>query len=283
MTITHISDTARWVAFYRARESERPDALFRDPYARRLAGAEGEAIVNRMESRMKGDWPVIVRTAVMDEIILRLVRSGVGTVLNLAAGLDARPWRLDLPATLRWTDVDLPGILDHKLGILAGESTRCAYEAVRLDLTDQKRRRALFARLGAESRETLVITEGLLIYLGAEAVTRLARDLHAMPSCGWWLCDLASPDLLRMMAESGGKGVAQASAPFRFAPDESTAWFGPHGWREAEFRSTFQEGLRLNRTFPMARFWARLSPSTSLTREERIRRFSGIALLAKAG
>ena len=141
MAITHISDTARWVALYRARESERPDALFHDPFARRLAGPEGERLVRRVEARMKGDWPVIVRTAIMDEIVLRLVRSGVRQVLNLAAGLDARPWRLDLPATLRWIDVDLAGILDHKLRILAGESTRCRYEADRVDLTDLEQRR----------------------------------------------------------------------------------------------------------------------------------------------
>jgi len=41
--ISSVSDTARWVALYRAMESDRPDALFRDPYARRLAGAAGAA------------------------------------------------------------------------------------------------------------------------------------------------------------------------------------------------------------------------------------------------
>lgn len=42
--VRDVSDTALWVAVYRARETERPDALFRDPYARRLAGARGEQI-----------------------------------------------------------------------------------------------------------------------------------------------------------------------------------------------------------------------------------------------
>ena len=46
MVISNVSDTARWVALYRAMETDRPDALFKDPYARRLAGAEGEEIVN---------------------------------------------------------------------------------------------------------------------------------------------------------------------------------------------------------------------------------------------
>ena len=46
--IRDISDTARWMAVYRARESERPDAVFTDPFARRLAGERGEQIANAM-------------------------------------------------------------------------------------------------------------------------------------------------------------------------------------------------------------------------------------------
>src|SRR5260370_34044392 len=103
--ITHVSDTARWVALYRAMEAERPDPLFRDPYARRLAGEQGEAILRGMKQGRRWAWPMIVRTAVMDELILRAItRDGVDTGLNLAAGLDARPYRLALPHTLRWVD-----------------------------------------------------------------------------------------------------------------------------------------------------------------------------------
>src|SRR5881397_3992016 len=72
-TIQHVSDTARWVALYRAMESERPDALFHDPYARRLAGARGEQILASLPKGRTWAWAMIVRTAVMDELILRAV------------------------------------------------------------------------------------------------------------------------------------------------------------------------------------------------------------------
>src|SRR3974390_288427 len=39
--IRNISDTAFWAAIYRARETEQPNPLFRDPFARRLAGTRG--------------------------------------------------------------------------------------------------------------------------------------------------------------------------------------------------------------------------------------------------
>ncbi len=40
------SDTARWEAYFRARESERPDAPFHDPHAERPAGELGFQVAN---------------------------------------------------------------------------------------------------------------------------------------------------------------------------------------------------------------------------------------------
>ena len=74
-------------------------------------------------------WAMIVRTAVLDEIIMQHVPGGVDLVVNLAAGLDARPWRLALPTTLRWVDVDLPDILRYKTGTLRDAAPVCRYEA----------------------------------------------------------------------------------------------------------------------------------------------------------
>ncbi len=96
--IENISDTARWVAVYRAMETERQDAIFRDPFAARLAGEKGQAIVDTMKRGRQMAWAMIVRTAVFDEIIEAQIRAGVDQIVNLAAGLDARAWRMKLPA-----------------------------------------------------------------------------------------------------------------------------------------------------------------------------------------
>src|SRR4051812_36315860 len=209
--IENISDTARWVAVYRARESERKDSLFNDPYARRLAGERGEAIVRAMPDG-QNSWPIVVRTASLDEMIAERVRAGVDTVLNLAAGLDTRPYRMDLPSALRWIEVDLPGILDYKTEALADATPRCRLERVAVDLSDAEARRDLLARVAAESERTLVVTEGLLIYLDASAVAELAADLHAHSSLVWWLVDLASPKLLEMISKTWGRSVEAGNA-----------------------------------------------------------------------
>jgi len=254
--------------------------LFRDPYARRLAGPAGETILASMPQGRRWAWPMIVRTAVMDEIIMRLVtREGVDTVLNLAAGLDARAYRLDLPAQLRWVDVDLEGILSYKEAALAGERPRCRVEFVRADLTDQTARRNLFQRVGAEAKRALVIAEGLLVYLRPEDVTALATDLAAQPAMRWWLIDLGSPALLKFMSGTWGTQLQSGNAPMIFAPAEGTAFFAPAGWDEAEYHPMFEEALRLRRAPKMSWVWRLLALFASKRRRAEFKRFSGIVLL----
>lgn len=282
MAIENISDTARWVAVYRAMETARPDAIFRDPFADRLAGQRGREILATMHQGRAYAWPMIVRTAVFDEIILDAVQNQkVDLVVNLAAGLDARPWRMPLPPSLHWVDVDLPGILNYKTEVLKDETPVCRYEAVTADLRDVEGRRALFSRLGAGSSRALVISEGLLVYLAPEQVATLATDLHAQPSFQDWLIDLASPQLLKRMEKTWGKKLAEGGAPFLFGPAEGTEFFRPYGWREARYRSLMEEAYRLHRTMKGAWFWgliARLYPKKV---REGFRRFSGLVLLER--
>jgi methyltransferase (TIGR00027 family) len=280
--ITHVSDTARWVAIYRAMESERPDALFSDPYARRLAGARGEEIVRAMPQGRSMAWPMVVRTAVMDELILRgVTRDGVHTVVNLAAGLDTRPYRLPLPGGLRWIEVDFPDLLAYKTEQLAGEKPRCQLERIAVDLTDREARRALFQDAASGGGGgTLVVAEGLLVYLAPDEVGRLADDLSAA-GFGWLLIDLGSPGLLKMLAKTWGRKLEEGNAPFRFAPAEGTQFFTPHGWTEAEYRSMWEESLRLKRTMPMAWLWNLIGKFASKKKRAEFRRFSGIVLLQR--
>ncbi len=282
MSIEHISDTARWVAVYRAMETERRDAIFKDPFARRLAGDRGEEIVASIRRGRSSAWAMIVRTALFDEIIREAISTrGVDTVVNLAAGLDARPWRMELPATLRWVDVDLPAILAYKTDALRGERARCRYEPVPVDLTDVDARWAFFARLGAEAARALIVSEGLLVYLAPDHVATLAGDLHAQSTFAYWLIDLANPMLLRYMQRSWGRAVEAGNAPFRFGPAEGTAFFAPYGWREVVFRSAIDEARRLHRDMPMGWFWRFLSRLGPEKRREEMRRMSGIVLLER--
>src|SRR6516225_4907817 len=157
--VQNTSDTARWAAYFRAQETARPDALFRDLYAERLAGQQGTDIANTLPDGNKHAWAWVTRTYLFDRFIKQELQQGADLVLNLAAGLDARPYRMELPASLQWIEVDLPEILAYKEEILTSEKPTCALERVRLNLADGDARRTLFATLNRRARKILVLTE----------------------------------------------------------------------------------------------------------------------------
>ena len=275
--IRNISDTARWVAVYRARETERPDAVFRDPFARRLAGERGEQIATSMTFAEKHSWPFVARTWLIDKLIDDQVRRGADMVVNLAAGIDARPYRMDLPRSLQWIEVDLPEILAHKEELLGDEKPVCQLERVRLDLSEINARRELFSELGRRANRVLVVAEGLLVYLTEKEVAELARDLAAPASFQHWVIDLASPALLRMLAKKMGAPLDQAGAPLKFAPKQGPDFFTRCGWKPEEIHSTIHAAAKLRR-LPL---FLRLIAKISSPRFQARRPWSAVCLLAR--
>ncbi|HEY6306991.1 MAG TPA: SAM-dependent methyltransferase [Candidatus Angelobacter sp.] len=259
--IRNISDTALWVAVYRARETERADALFHDPYARRLSGERGEAIAKSMEFGERNAWSYVSRTLRIDQIVTAQVQEGADMVIDLAAGLDARPYRMELPPSLQWIEVDLPAMIDYKEEILRDEKPRCSLERIRLDLSNAAARRDLFRELGAKAKKVLVITEGLLIYLSREEVLELGHDLAAQPSFCDWIVELTSPGLLKMLQKSL-QAVERAGSPFKFAPREGPDFFRACGWKPVEVYSLLKTAAIRKRLPWMGRLAARLPESS---------------------
>lgn len=248
--IRDVSDTALWSAVFRARETDREDALFRDPYAKRLAGPRGEQITDTLAHAGENSWAWVMRTYIFDGLIMEQVRQGTDLVINLAAGLDARPYRMALPSTLRWVEVDLPHLLAYKQELLLPEKPVCSLERVSLDLSDRNQRRELFARLGKQGKRALVLSEGFLAYLTREENGELAEDLAAPPNFAHWMFDLASPVLLAFLQQTSGQHVDKAGAPLKFGPPEGPDFFEPYGWRAEKIQSVFQTAIQTNRVPP---------------------------------
>jgi methyltransferase (TIGR00027 family) len=251
--ISHVSDTARWVATYRAVESERPDALFHDPLADRLAGEQGRAIVAAAPRSIRNGWWLVARTKVIDDVIAKAIAEGCDKVLNLAAGLDTRPYRLDLPPDFAWVEADLPKLLAEKEQLLADETPRCRLRRHAVDLADPAARDAFLNTELVGVTKALVLTEGLLMYL-EERDVRALSDAFTRPEIAWWMLDFSSPGLQKRMNKST-RGLMN-SAPFKFAPANGLAYFEDLGWRTVEVESVFTVAHRFHRLPRWMRFLA---------------------------
>lgn len=250
--VSNVSDTARWVAVYRAWESARSDALFHDPYADALAGERGRAIAALMPRQARNGWPIISRTKLIDDVVYSAIAGGCDCVLNLAAGLDTRPYRLELPKTLRWVEADLPDLIDEKERLLADAQPRCQLRRIKVDLADSGARAGMLRDAVGSSTQALVITEGLLVYLDEAEVRALTADLAAQGGIRLWTLDLASPGVIEMMRK--GMGTHLANAPMKFGPPNGVGYFEALGWKVAEVRSIFHAAAR-HRRLPL---WMRL-------------------------
>lgn len=248
-TIENVSDTAFWVAHYRGIEGKRRDALFRDPLAALLAGDRGRSIAEAMPRPFLTEWVVSVRTCIIDEFIRSAVADGVDTVLNLGAGLDTRPYRMDLPATLHWIEADYPAMIDYKESRLTQQKPRFDLVRVKCDLADDAARKSLLANVNANSKKLLILTEGVIPYLTTDAAGALADDLRKLDHAAYWIVDYLSPELLKF--REGMMSGKMQNAPFQFRPDDWFGFFEAHGWRRKEIRYFGDEGDRLGRKIRM--------------------------------
>jgi methyltransferase (TIGR00027 family) len=243
-SITHVSDTARWTALHRATESARPDALFNDPLAERLAGEHGRAIVARVPRSTRNGWWLVARTKIIDDTIAEAIAGGCDRVLNLAAGLDTRPYRLHLPAELTWVEADLPKLLAEKTQLLADQTPRCRLTRTAVDLADPQARDDFFNTALEGATKALVLTEGLLMYLEDRDVVALSEAI-TRTEVAWWMLDFAGPGLKKMMNKKMA-GMLQ-NAPFKFAPENGLAYFEELGWHAVEVESLFVAAHRFHR------------------------------------
>jgi methyltransferase (TIGR00027 family) len=254
LAIQHVSDTALWVAHYRAVESERPDALFRDPFAKILVGERGRKIAESMKATSRfTKWTVVIRTCIIDGFIQKLTEEGpnsVDTVINLGAGLDTRPYRLKLPKKVRWVEVDYPHMIEHKEKLLASETPGVQLERIALDLSDRQKRQELFARLGSQSQKALILTEGVIPYLTEEQVATLAEDLHSQKSFRFWIGEYFAPWIYRHI-RNPKRMKNMKNAPFRFFPADWFGFFERGGWKPLETRYFSEESQKLGRASPM--------------------------------
>lgn len=280
-TLESVLDTSFWVANFRAIENKRENGLFKDPYAELLVSG-GKKLKKSFDSDYVA-WTVILRTIVIDEMIKRYaIEREIDAVINLGAGLDTRPYRLDLPNTLNWIEVDQAKIIEHKENILAKCNPKCRVERYSFDLSLSAERFEFLKEQNEKYTNILVLTEGVLPYLTEVEVGDLALELQELSNFKKWIAEYHSSEMYRHLRNKR-KDKDMGDAAFKFFPLNWLDFFHERGWREKELIYLIEEGERLNRPFPMP-WWAKLLykvlPKSEL---EKFQKMVGFAVFEKSG
>ena len=206
------------------------------------------------------------------------------TVLNLGAGLDTRPYRMDLPGSLLWVEADYPELIAFEESHLANEKPRCRLGRVKVDLANQSERQRLFHSVDAQSKKTLILTEGVIPYLSETDVGRLADELKVLHYSRFWIVDYFAPEVRKFRQRMQRRRMMQ-NAPIKFWPADWSGFFEAHGWHRKEIRYLAEEGHRLKRPIQRSIFMKFVLGLRTLFlskgRRGAAKRFVGYALLER--
>lgn len=227
-----VGRTAVGVAGLRALESGRPDRLFEDPYAGAFFHA-GRAIFEGKERDSRLGMVFAQQVAIRTRFFDDFVSGGTQTVL-LAAGLDARAFRLDWPDGARVFEVDLPDVLAFKETVLSeqGARPRCERTTVPVDLRDDWAAAVKHAGFDPE-QPTVWLAEGLLVYLRRDEAERLLTAVTELSAPGSRISFEHRPDgerdgLLDQARKVGGEVTALWHGGLA---GDAPEWLTAHGWR----------------------------------------------------
>lgn len=258
--VSGVGITALGVAATRAMETTRDDALIHDPYAAKFVERAGERLPVPLPTGLGAaaapgngagedvDWRRFflamadymgVRSRFFDDWFTEAAASGIRQVVILAAGLDARAYRLSWPAGTRMFEIDQPRVLEFKDEVLAdaGAVAHCARHTVPIDLREDWSD-ALLRTGFAPDRPTAWLAEGLLPYLPAEAANRLFEAVERLSPPGSRLAvedmDPQARDAVReprFAAMQQRYGVDMAAMWHEGERPDPAAWFREHAWR----------------------------------------------------
>ena len=197
-----VGATALGVAAARASETESSNPLINDPFARVFLDRVGHGVWDwygapelpaevvefepdlpaRMESLLSY---FATRTKFFDTAFVDATNAGIRQAVILAAGLDARSWRLPWPDGVTVYELDQPKVLEFKLSTLAehGAEPACNRVAVAVDLRQDWP--AALQQAGFDpSAPSVWSAEGLMPYLPAAAQELLFDRVHGLTVTG---------------------------------------------------------------------------------------------------
>lgn len=283
MDINKISDTSYWTAAVRAVETKRSDSIFKDEVAIELIDSKEEEILASIPNSKKYSWGIVTRTKIMDDYIEEIIeKENIDTVLNLGAGLDTRPYRLNLPIELNWVEVDFQHIINFKNEKLCGHTPICNLKRIPLDLHDYKHRKTLLKNIDAKANKVLVVSEGLLVYLSEEEVNYLATDLSKQDNFCFWLYDISTPTALEFANNIYKETLEKANMKMQFALPQDKLYFDKYNFHEHSRKYTNEQAYKLNRYMKISFIdnlkYIFLTPKEE---KERYRKMHSVVLLQK--
>jgi O-methyltransferase involved in polyketide biosynthesis len=177
--LSGVRQTLLYTLYYRALDQRSKAPIVGDTWApdvlNRIAPGNRKALLTA-KLGASGRFPPLLRARRLDDWTRGfLVRHPDASVLHLGCGLDSRAFRLDVPESVRWYDLDFPDVIELRRGLYP---ERAGYQLLAASVTD----RGWLDDIPVD-RPSLVVAEGVLPYLTEAEVRQLfVRLIERLPN-----------------------------------------------------------------------------------------------------
>lgn len=236
-----VSKTAYYCCGVRMQDAESSNPLIGDVYAKLLLGEEGLAYWQQFKHFKGPNASNAARHYIIDNMVKKLLSKHPGyTVILIGAGFDSRAFRLP---SGNWLEVDEPSVIDYKNALLPADTCPNTLERISVNFATQK----LADKLApyADKENAIIIIEGVLMYLSAEAKEELLKTLTTLFPKHVLFCDLMKKKFFEKFGQGIHKKLLQSGSSFTDMREDPAKMFLDYGYKNTESVSTIKTAIDL--------------------------------------
>lgn len=249
--IYDVTQTALISAGCRALEHDRIDAIIQDPFAKLFLDIDYDQVFASFIDAPNFNLfqtSIAVRTNVIDKMLMNtILEKKIEQVIHIGAGFDTRPYRLTLPQSLIWWEIDHEKVNSKKTQILSALSTKCDLRRQDLDLNDMDEMSHFIEEKIDPNKITLILSEGLLIYLHRETVATYLSIFSKIKRCAYWITDIGTIKNQKNQEDKSPAGFGQMLNYMQFFSHPHDEIFGENNWKINLHKDLAIEALALSR------------------------------------
>jgi len=223
-----ISQTAFYCCGVRMQDAESERPVCNDVYAKLFMNEEGLRILEQFKDEVNPNTSNVARARIVDDLLREELAANPNLrVVLIGAGFDSRAYRLTGGT---WIELDEPQVIAYKDERLPASQAQNPLRRIPIDFATESVEEKLLALAGGGG-PTVVIIEGVFMYLEQETIRQLLATLHRLFPEHKLICDLMTRKFFEKYGRTIHEKLTGMGATFKFTVDNPEELFLHSGYR----------------------------------------------------
>lgn len=218
-------------------DAESAAPVCNDVYAKVFMNEEGLRILEKFKDEVNPNTSNVARARLIDDLLRDELKANPNLrVVLIGAGFDSRAYRLKGGT---WVELDEPQVIAYKNERLPASQAQNPLRRIPIDFGTELVEEKLFEFAGAGP--TVVVIEGVFMYLEEETIRDLLSALHRLFPQHKLICDLMTRKFFEKYGRTIHEKLTGMGAMFKFTVDKPEELFLKNGYRRVSCFSVVEK------------------------------------------